>query len=150
MLQQCLNALIKARVPTTIWFLSLMSPLRKSTKIRKKKVISLIPMIPTKWYGNHMVYSSDRRIWKCPCKLLKKNFLAANLTLKRVSFFSIIMYIYFHIYIYIKHNSQWHSHRKRNSYDEIFMEKNCFFRRPKKLIWSNLFKTICFIKNIHK
>lgn len=68
MLQQRLNALIKARVPTTIWFLSLMSPLRKSTKIRKK-VASLIPMIPTKWYGNHMVCSTDRRIWKCPCKL---------------------------------------------------------------------------------
>lgn len=68
MLQQRLNALIKARVPTTIWFLSLMSPLRKSTKIRKK-VASLIPMIPTKWYGNHMACSTDRRIWKCPCKL---------------------------------------------------------------------------------
>ena len=86
MLEQCLNALIKARVPTTIWFLSLMSPLRKSTKIRGKKVISLIPMIPTKWYGNHMVCSGDRRTWKCPCKLLKI-FLAANLTLKGVFFF---------------------------------------------------------------
>lgn len=43
-------------------------------------------MIPTKWYGNHMVCSSDRRIWKCPCKLLKF-FLAANLTLKEAFFF---------------------------------------------------------------
>lgn len=113
MLQQRLNALIKARVPTTIWFLSLMSPLRKSTKIRKK-VASLIPMIPTKWYGNHMVCSTDRRIWKCPCKLfLKKTFSfffpAANLTLKGAIFTEQRNWRYLH--------GKWHSD------DEILTEK---------------------------
>lgn len=127
MLQQCLNALIKARVPTTIWFLSLMSPLRKSTKIRKKKVISLIPMIPTKWYGNHMVCSSDRRIWKCPCKLLKF-FLAANLTLKEAFFFPLSLSLSL-----FKQRNQWYLHRKWHSYDEIFTENNSLSQKTKDL-----------------
>lgn len=82
MLQQRFNALIKAHVPTTIWFLSLMSPLRKSTKIRKKEeVASLVPVIPTKWYGNHMVWSSDGRVWKCPCSFFSFFFSAPFLKL---------------------------------------------------------------------
>lgn len=118
MLQQRLNALIKARVPTTIWFLSLMSPLRKSTKIRKK-VASLIPMIPTKWYGNHMACSTDRRIWKCPCKLFSFfNFLAANLTLKGA--------------IFTEQRNRWYSHRKWHSDDETLTEKQSLLQGKKK------------------
>ena len=49
-------------------------------------------MIPTKWYGNHMVCNTDRKIWKCPWKLLKF-FLTANLTLKGVFFFCFSLFL---------------------------------------------------------
>lgn len=87
-------------------------------------------MIPTKWYGNHMVCSSDRRIWKCPCKLFKI-FLAANLTLKGAFFFfkalKPVVFTQEMAFIW------WNLYRKQP-----------FLRKPEILVSTNFFKTICF------
>lgn len=63
-----------------------------------------------------MVCSTDRRIWKCPCKLsFKKHFFllfffsAANLTLKGA--------------IFTEQRNRWYSHGKWHSDDEILTEK---------------------------
>lgn len=134
MLQQCLNALIKAQVPTTIWFLSLMSPLRKSTKIRKKKVLSLIPMIPL----NDMV-----TIWCAAVIQESGSVLVSFLNFfwlptwpwKKPSFLSLLSFFFF-----FKQRNCWYSYRKWHSYDEIFTEKHS--QKAKDARLNCLFKTI--------
>lgn len=72
-----------------------------------------------------MVCSTDRRIWKYPCKLsFKKHFFllfffsAANLTLKGA--------------IFTEQGNRWYSHGKWHSDDEILTEKQTLLEVKEK------------------
>lgn len=91
-----------------------------------------------------MVCNSDRRIWKCPCKLLKF-FLTANLTLKGVLFFC---FVSLSLFFLSKETSGIFTGNGIHMMKSL-QKTTLFLRKPKILDSANMFKNNTLLtKNI--